>query len=165
MRARRRRLGVDVGRVIISAAGSDGEDTSFLRITGDAVLKTPPSEGVFEVLPGLVRHFEGEVWLVSKAREGMQAKTNRWLAHHRFFERTGVPPNHLRYCLERSEKASQCAELRITHFIDDRIDVITSLEGIVARRYLFGPDKPDVALPRGVTWLKTWYDARISAFP
>ena len=164
MRTRTRRLGVDIGRVIISAAGSDDEDTSFLRATGDAVLKTPPSEGVFEVLPRLVQHFDGEVWLVSKAREGMQAKTNRWLAHHRFFERTGVPPINLRYCLERSEKASQCAELHITHFIDDRIDVITSLEGVVTRRYLFGPQARDLVLPRGVTWVKTWYDARISAF-
>lgn len=164
MKAKVRRLGVDIGRVIISASCNDGDDTSFLRADVQGALQTPPHEGVFEILPRLVRHFEGQVWLVSKAREPMQQKTNQWLAHHQFFVRTGIPPEHLRYCLERHEKADHCRELGISHFIDDRLDVLGFLEGVVRRRYLFGPQKPGLVPPRGVTWLRSWRDARISAF-
>lgn len=66
MKSGRRRLGIDIGRGIICAAADDNRDTSFLRVRGDAAVKTPPSSGMFETSPRLVEHFAGEVWLTSK---------------------------------------------------------------------------------------------------
>lgn len=152
-------LGIDIGRVIIAPDSTGDEDTSFFGGTTKHMLATPPSEGLYEVLPDIVRCFEGRVWLVSKARQRVQEKTRLWLAHQRFFERTGIAPSHLRFCLERAEKADHCRELGITHFIDDRQDVLHHLKGIVQHRYLFGP-QPSPA-PPDVVPVESWQIVRL----
>ena len=117
-------------------------------------LATPPCEGLYEVLPNLVRRFDGHVWLVSKAGQRVQEKTRRWLSHQHFFERTGIPAHHLRFCLDRAEKATHCRELGVTHFIDDRQDVLRHLDGIVEHRFLFGPQSTPV--PPGLIPVASW---------
>lgn len=150
------KLGIDIGRVLISPdpQGTSG-DTSFIGGSIQDALNTPPYEGMFEVVPSLVELFKGKVWLVSKARPRVQEKTRLWLQHHRFFERTGVSPQNLRFCLERPQKADHCRELRISHFIDDRPDVLQCLRGIVAYRFLFGPQRQPAA-PSGVILVPDW---------
>lgn len=157
-------LGLDVGRVIISAADSVSDDTSFFGRALEDVRSTPPYEGMFDRLPAVVEHFGRRVWLVSKAHLAMQAKTCAWLEHHRFFERTGVPAEHLCFCFERPEKALICRQLGITHFIDDRLDVLEHLKGVVRHRYLFGPHDPGIRLPKDVVWLPSWGQVRPSTF-
>jgi len=152
------RLGIDIGRVLIAAEGANGADTSFIGGSLNDALSTPPYEGMFAAVAPLVARFEGRVWLVSKCGPSVQAKSRAWLLHHRFFERTGVAPSNLRFCLERPQKADHCRELGITHFIDDRTDVLHHLEGIVANRYLFGPQRRPVT-DAGLILLPTWNDA------
>jgi hypothetical protein len=129
------RLGVDIGRVIIAG---DGPDTSFVGGSEEDALSAPPIEGAFEALTRLREHFAGRIWLVSKCGARVQARTRLWLAHHQFFERTGIDPLHLRFCRTRPEKAPICAELGITCFIDDRVDVLAEMRDIVPTRILFG---------------------------
>ncbi|MCW2631566.1 MAG: hypothetical protein JWR88_528 [Pseudonocardia sp.] len=134
------RLGVDIGRVIIAGSDDpDGADTAFFGTDESAMLATPAVDGVFDVLPRLVERFAGRVWLVSKCGERIQRRTERWLDHHRFFERTGIPPDHLRFTLRRADKAVHARELGLTHFVDDRLDVLEALRDVVPRLYLFGP--------------------------
>jgi hypothetical protein len=152
------RLGIDIGRVLIAAEGTGGADTSFIGGSLQDALDTPPYEGMFEAVAPLVDRFEGRVWLVSKCGPSVQAKSRAWLQHHRFFERTGVPPANLRFCLQRPQKADHCRELRITHFIDDRSDVLRHLEGVVPNRYLFGPQRKPVTV-EGLVLLPEWKDA------
>jgi hypothetical protein len=137
---RPRALGVDFGRVIMSPADGDGApDTRFLVMPeADAVAIAPPPDA-FAVLAGLVRLFEGRVWVVSKAGPRIQGLTRRWLEHHQFHERTGVARDAVRFCRERKEKRVHAEKLRLTHFIDDRVDVLAHLTGVVPHRYLFGP--------------------------
>jgi hypothetical protein len=93
-------LGIDIGRVIISAADSSGQsDTAFLSGSDERALETPPSPGAFEAITELVPAFEGRVWLVSKCGPRIQALTRRWLERQGFFRRTGLPPEQLRFCL------------------------------------------------------------------
>jgi len=148
------KLGIDIGRVIIAPDAADQDDTSFIGGTIEHALATPPYDGMFDVLPEIVRYFQGRVWLVSKARKSVQEKTRRWLVHQRFFERTGITAGNLRFCLERVEKAERCRELGITHFIDDRQDVLHHMAGIVEHRYLFGPqaDRAPADLVRVESW-------------
>jgi len=155
-----KRLGIDIGRVLIAPDPEEaGADTSFIGGSLDAALATPPYEGMFDTVPDLVEAFAGQVWLVSKAGPRVQEKTRHWLRHHRFFERTGIAPDHLRFCLERPQKALHCRELVLTHFIDDRPDVLEHLGGVVPHRYLFGPQrKPRVAA--GVVAIPNWQAAR-----
>ncbi|HEY8544349.1 MAG TPA: hypothetical protein VIL36_04845 [Acidimicrobiales bacterium] len=119
--------------------GAGDEDTTFLDGGHEAAMATPPMAGAFEALAQLVERFEGRVWLVSKCGERIEARTRAWLAHHRFHERTGIPADHVRFCRRRPDKAVHCRELAITDFVDDRPDVLGYLEGVVERRYLFGP--------------------------
>ncbi|MEV4351155.1 hypothetical protein AB0J83_42400 [Actinoplanes sp. NPDC049596] len=148
-----RNLGVDIGRVIIDGGGPGGADTQFFSGDTTRMLATPAVPGAFETLARLVPLFD-QVWLISKCGERVQRRTRLWLDHHEFATRTGIPRDHLRFCLKRPDKAIHCAELGITHFIDDKLDVHEALRGIVPYRYLFGPQT--VTPPTWVTPTADW---------
>jgi hypothetical protein len=132
-------LGVDIGGVLISKAG-DGTDTSFFT---DRFLETPMVADAFEALARLSRErFGADIHLVSKCGPRTQAKTKLWLAHHRFEEITGISSECVHFCRERRDKAPICARLGVTHFIDDRLDVLAYLTS-VSRRYLFMPENEE----------------------
>ena len=149
------RLGVDIGRVIIDGSSHpSGDDTAFFKGGLDNALLTPPVAGLFDVLPRLVEVFEHRVWLVSKCGERVQQRTLAWLDHHDFYERTGINPADVRFCLTRPEKADHAKELGLTDFIDDRADVHQALHGVVDRCYLFGPQRRPA--PGGMIPTATW---------
>lgn len=151
------RLGVDIGRVIIGGGtGPGGSDTQFFSGDPARMLATPAVPGAFAALARLAPRF-AEVWLVSKCGERVQRHTRHWLDHHGFAARTGIPRDHLRFCRRRPDKAVHCAELGITHFVDDKLDVHRALDGVVPHRYLFGPQRtPPPAWVRHTT---TWAEA------
>lgn len=123
-------LGVDIGGVLIPRVGVEAETT----FKSENYLETPEVPEAFEVLRQLVdRRFGRRVFLVSKCGPRIQMKSLRWLKHHRFFERTGVKPKHIYFCMERSDKAPMCRKLGITHFVDDRLDVLRSLQTVPYR--------------------------------
>ena len=130
-------LGIDIGGVIIDRV-NDNTDTSFF---GDRYLETTAVKGAFEAIRELVRRRFGEIHLVSKCGVAVQVKTQRWLNHHNFFGETAVLANNLWFCRKRNEKAGICEKLRITHFIDDRLEVLSHLAS-VEHRFLFQP-RPD----------------------
>ncbi|MBB4906346.1 hypothetical protein [Actinophytocola algeriensis] len=151
------RLGVDFGRVIHGAAAADGlQDTVFLDGSFDEALASPATAGAFDVLPRLVDAFGGRVWVISKCGPRIQERTLAWLDHHDFYGRTGVPRGNVRFCRKRADKAGHCARLRITHMIDDRIDVHRALVDSVPCRYLFG--RQEGAPPEWVRHTLTWAD-------
>jgi hypothetical protein len=153
------RLGIDIGRVIISGdSHPHGGDTAFFEGDEATMLATPEMPGAFDGIAALVPLFGGRVWLVSKCGPTVQARTLRWLAHHDFYGRTGVAPSHVRFCRARADKRLQCAELGLTHFVDDRPDVHAAIHDIVEHQYLFGPQSvpaPDYTIP-----VDTWHALR-----
>jgi hypothetical protein len=153
-----RALGVDFGRVINDGSSHpSGDDTAFLTGSEETMLATPAMEGAFESLRRLADLFHGRVWIVSKAGPRIQANTERWLGHHGFFTTTLIPPDHLRFVRRRTEKATVCSQLGITHFVDDRAEVLEALIGIVPHLFLFGPQdgpSPDQAIA-----VPTWTEA------
>lgn len=149
------KLGIDVGRVLISPGDEAKPDTSFIGGSLEDALNTSPYEGMFDVVPALVRRFDGRVWIVSKCGPRIQARTMQWFDHHRFFERTGIDSRNVRFCLERPEKALHCRKIGITHFIDDRADVLQAMTGVVPNLYLFGPQRAATAC---AVHLTTWKD-------
>jgi len=117
-------------------------DTSFLGSSLETALQSPATEGALEAVKQLVDDFSGQVWIVSKCGPSVQRKTRAWLDHHDFSHHTGWSSENLRFCLKRPEKAAICAELGITHFVDDRLDVLEAMSGVVPYRYLFGEQEP-----------------------
>lgn len=132
---------MDVGGVIIEPADEDA-DTSFF---GENYLRTPPMPGVFEGLATLVAaRFGPAVHLVSKCGEQTEAHTRQWLAHHDFHGRTGVPAQNVHFCRTRAAKAPIAADLALTHFVDDKLEVLSYLT-TVPHRFLFRPRRAEVA--------------------
>ena len=154
---RQPRLGVDIGRVIIDGPADSREDTGFFTGDDATMLATPEIPGAVEAIARLVRRFDGRVWLVSKCGPSVQARTERWLAGHDFFARTGVPLEHLRFCRQRAEKRAHCVALGLTHFVDDRPEVHAAIRGTVEHQYFFGPQPEPVPDYGHAT--PTWADA------
>lgn len=149
-------LGVDVGGVIVSLADRD-EDTSFF---GNRPLETPAVAGVFDALTTLARApFAGRVHLISKAGPKVAANTRDWLMYHDFHNRTGIPVANLHFVRERRDKAPVCQRFGVTHFVDDRLDVLAYLD-TVEHRYLFLGGTPEPApagpIPNWATVVTTW---------
>ncbi|TYC02355.1 hypothetical protein FXF53_09840 [Micromonospora sp. WP24] len=134
-----RRLGVDIGGVIIQPSDDDA-DTSFF---GDHYLRTPQVTGAFDALAALAGGFD-EVHLVSKCGEDTQRRTVEWLAHHEFHSRTRIPVRRVHFCRTRPAKAPIARRLGLTHFVDDKLEVLSYLDS-VPHRFLFRPRPAEVA--------------------
>lgn len=133
-------LGIDVGGVIIDRV-NDNTDTSFF---GDKYLETTAVPGAIEAIARLVAgRFGKKSYIVSKCGANVEARTRRWLEHHGFYGRTGIAPDRFRFCRRRQDKAGICAELGITHFVDDRLEVLGYLT-TVPHRYLFRPNPNEI---------------------
>ncbi|MFB9236767.1 hypothetical protein ACFFWC_14600 [Plantactinospora siamensis] len=139
------RIGVDVGGVLIEPSDDD-EDTSFF---GPNFLHTPAVPGALDGLAALIRTADPDnVFLVSKCGESTEERTRQWLSHHDAFRRTGLRPEHLRFCRTRPAKAPIARDLALTHFVDDKLEVLSYLTS-VPHRYLFRPREPEVAAHAG----------------
>ncbi|GAA3762691.1 hypothetical protein GCM10022225_55410 [Plantactinospora mayteni] len=152
------KIGIDIGGVLVQQedrlhddqptgpepvgppAGAETEDTALLA----DFRRTPPVPGAFEAVSALVAEMFGEhVYLVSKCGERVERRTRLWLEHHDFYARTGVRAGHLHFCRTRQGKAPIAAALGLTHFVDDRLEVLSYLE-TVPNRYLFRPRDHEV---------------------
>ena len=154
-------LGIDIGRVIIGAADVSGRaDTSFLSGSDEAALSTPASEGAFDAIAELTEAFSGRVWLVSKCGPRIQQLTRRWLLRQEFYEHTGVRQDRLRFCLKRPEKREHCSAIGATHFVDDRLDVLEHLTGLVPRLYWFGHQTGAATGPAWAQPVRDWSETR-----
>lgn len=124
------RVGVDIGRVIIGGSGGDGVGL----FKGD-YRKTPEIPDAIKSVAKLNEKYE--VWLLSKCKVETQEKILLWLAGQNFHERTGVPLDRILFCLQRPEKApiAQAHDFKV--FIDDREDIIESMNDILPHPILF----------------------------
>ncbi len=153
-------LGVDFGGVI-SDRVADNSDTSFFA---DRFLETPIVDGAFDALLRLsAGPFEGRVHIISKAGPKIQERTRLWMRHHQFTDRTGVPEANVHFCRERRDKAPICKRLAVTHFVDDRLDVLSYLKTVPVR-LLFCARINDAAthpatLPPAMTRVIGWAEA------
>jgi hypothetical protein len=129
-------LGVDVGGVILDFVRHRGTGVSF---DGDNYLRTPVIADAIESLAELnAGRFKDRVYLVSRypAEKGPE-RVQEWLRHVDFYGRTGIPESHLYQCAERHEKTPICKDLGVTHFVDDRAEVLAHMIESVPHLYLF----------------------------
>lgn len=147
-------LGIDIGRVIIGSTVDGVEDTSFIGRTVQEAMQSPPSRGAFATIASLVQRFDGRVWLVSKCGPGVERKTLLWLDHWRFHEATALPRHQVRFCRQRHEKAQHARELGLTHFIDDRLEVLEAMREVVPHLLAFGEDVG--TMPAWATHVRDW---------
>jgi len=155
------RIGIDFGRVIMGAARPDGSaDTSFLSGSEERAMETPAEAGALDVLRELCQAANGDVWIVSKCGPRIEQRTRRWLAHNALFGQTGIAADHVRFCRERREKRVHCSELALTHFVDDRRDVLEHLRGLVPHLLLYGTQPRTNPSPDWLTPVANWAAVR-----
>ncbi len=134
-------LGVDIGNVIINNRLNDPEANKV----DEAVYATfPPSDGAFEALKTLNDYFKGEVYLLSKCTEWAEVQILLWLKAHDFYTKTGVKEENVYFVRQRHEKDGVCRKLGITHFIDDRLEVLSHMVTSTPNLILFQPDEMEV---------------------
>lgn len=134
-------LGVDIGNVIINNRLNDPEVN---KVDEQVYAAFPPSEGVFDSLKTLNDYFNGEVYLVSKCTEWAQKQILLWLKAHDFYTKTGVKEGNVYFVRQRHEKDEVCRKLGITHFIDDRLEVLSHMVESTPNLVLFQPDTEEV---------------------
>jgi hypothetical protein len=146
------KLGIDFGNTIITT----GPDSFW----SEDHLKCPPNEGSISSIRKLIKKCGDEnVFVVSRVHsEKTKSKTLEWLATH-VFQQTGLLLRNIRFCWERSEKGPIVSELGITHFIDDRPEVMSGLPETCKYRYLYNPILTDVdQWEHKATVYKNWDD-------
>ena len=145
----KRVLGIDVGNVII---GGGGEDTSFFS---NNYLRTPALDGVFEVLPRIVPKFD-DVVIISKCGNRVRNKTMEWMKHYDFHTKTGIGVDKFNFCYKREDKAWIAQFWEVTHYLDDRMDIINSMRGVVPNLFLFAPNVRATVTQGGFHIVPSW---------
>jgi hypothetical protein len=126
-------IGIDIGGVIIDRI-NDKTDTSFF---GENYLSTTPVPDAIESIKRLVdERFGLNAYVVSKAGLKTEKRSREWLKYHNFYKITGIAEDRIIFCRERSEKAAICIKHNITHFVDDRLEVLSYLKS-VPHKFLF----------------------------
>lgn len=157
------RFGFDIGRVLID------HDTD-MAFYGDDFLTAPAMPGAFTTIRNIIELIEAKnTFIISKVKDPY--KSEEWLKHHRFCEKTGFLWENLRFCTEReakgpiarNETGDPTIDLQggaLTHFADDRADVLLHMDGLRVR-YLFGeqpseqPNDISAFVPM-LTWDDLW---------
>lgn len=132
------KLGIDVGGVLTKKGGSDADTFLF----GPNYLNAPAVDGAIEAINALnTSQFAGNMWIISKCGHKVQCRTREWLKARNID--LIIPENKWFFCKKRHEKAPIAKDLGITHFIDDRLEVLSYMTS-VRNRYLFQPEKHEV---------------------
>jgi hypothetical protein len=81
---------------------------------------------------------------VYNASDIADQKIISWLKAHNFFDQTDIPPERVKRTINGRNKLSVCEFYQATHFVDDRLEVLSQLVGSVRKLYLFRPQKHEV---------------------
>lgn len=121
-----------MGGVLVDRV-AEQSDTSFF---GDRPMDTPAVPGSADAIQELLLRFDHRVHIVSKAGPKIAGLTRSWLAMQGMVGANGISPTNVHFVRKRADKHAVCDRLGITHFVDDRLDVLGHLH-TVDHRYLF----------------------------
>lgn len=131
------KFGIDIGGVIIDREKNDNTDTSLF---GPNYLNALALPDVMESISTINRDiFPNETYIISKCGANIERKSREWLKHNGFYEKTGMAEDKVHFCRERRDKAPIAQKLGLTHFIDDKLEVLGYMKDIVPHRLLFNP--------------------------
>ncbi len=133
------RIGFDIGGVIlerpplhvlfaVQRGASDADVIKYWAL---------PVRSVTESIRGIAKRFNPEnIFLISKASDRLADVTMHILRSRRFFSFTGIPEENVRFVHTIQEKARQCIDCGVGHFVDDNPRVLA----------LLGKEAPDTHL-------------------
>ena len=139
-----KRWGVDIGNVLVH---NFKINTDFDNLTWEEISKNGGEiiPGALEGLKKLIDKVGADnVWIVSKVSPAQQKVSEFILEHINIYEKTGLLRDHIRFCLEKKDKAPIIKELKLDGHIDDRGEVIESLQAFLPCPIWFNPDQEDM---------------------
>ena len=138
-------LGIDFGQTICDLAARESKvghatlDPQFLDL--------PFVIGAVEAIRSFVPLFgPRSMHIVSRCVEESERPIKEWLDRNDFWILTGMREDNIHFCRERHQKDGICRDLGITHFIDDRREVLSCMRD-VRMKIALNPrdDDPDEA--------------------
>jgi len=96
-----------------------------------------------EVIIRLLNEKHTHVYIISKANPEQRKMVETWLQNNDFYNRSGLPEEHVYFCEKRPEKANICRRLGVTHHIDDRPEVMAHLDKDI-KKFMINPVPKDV---------------------
>lgn len=135
------KIGIDIGGVIIDREKNDNTDTSLF---GPNYLNALAVPGAFEAIQTIHNEIFPETYIISKCGANIERKSREWLEHNGFYKKTGMFEEKVLFCRERRDKAPIAQKLGLTHFIDDKLEVLGYMRDVVANRILFSPDREEI---------------------
>ena len=119
-------LGIDLGNTLIQ--------------------RREPLPHAFRVVKHLIdERFGDRVHIVSRVSPEQEIRARIFVTGAEFQTHLGIPTERVHFCRERHEKGPICHKIGITHFIDDRPEVMVHMPTIVTHRILFNPNQDDLA--------------------
>lgn len=136
------RIGIDIGGVIIDREKNDNSDTSLF---GPNYLKALAVPDAIRAIATINEHiFPNETYIISKCGANIERKSREWLKAQVFYEKTGILEEKVHFCRERADKAPIAHKLGLTHFIDDKLEVLGYMKDVVPNRILFNPNPSEM---------------------
>eukprot|EP00931_Biecheleriopsis_adriatica_P056170 TRINITY_DN33286_c0_g1_i1.p1 TRINITY_DN33286_c0_g1~~TRINITY_DN33286_c0_g1_i1.p1 ORF type:complete len:834 (-),score=127.09 TRINITY_DN33286_c0_g1_i1:50-2530(-) len=124
------RIGIDIGGVLTRDSDPNHPCTSSKGCEWDASWL---ADGALDAVRKIVQVFgPSNTFLVSKVKPGgdMHCRTEKWLNDLDFCGKTGLPKENVKYCRKMDGpqgKGVVCQKLGISHFIDDKVEVLKSV--------------------------------------
>jgi len=124
-------LAVDIGGPIIQRpAHSSLEEYAQAEAVTDS----------FQSLADLSSVFGTNIHLISQCQPDLQQVKLKWMAERNFCELTKVTSERIHFVREPQEKAILAKELKATHFVEDRAEILNHAMGVVENLFLFRPN-------------------------
>lgn len=114
-----------------------------------------PIPGMLEAIPQLPAKFD-QIHIISRINDYIEGEWS--LQFLRQYKITDViPENRISFCTKREEKAPIAAQLGVTHFVDDRTQVLSCMT-TVPHRYAFNPSAEQLAThpANGMILVSNW---------
>ncbi len=153
-------IGIDIGGVLTKLE----RNNHGVAFRTDDYLEKPFLPQAIEKIAELVELFGPErSVLVSFCGKKTQDKTLEWLLYQNFSGKTKMPKENFRFVNRREKKAEVAIKTSLTHFIDDRTEILGYLT-MVPNRYWFlgGVDEKPTTGPDGIILINQWSDLHIT---
>lgn len=113
------KIGIDINGVLANNKLSHitTRDYSIFSVMKNAI----------NVIKRLVKHYGAEnIYIVSRVQSHqLSFITGVWMETHNFLQKTNIPLENVKICTRLKDKSRIAEKLNITHFIDDRPEVLS----------------------------------------
>jgi hypothetical protein len=143
-------IGMDVHGVIMDKFDKSKSVEEYLT--------TVPLKHATTVIKNIIDLYGPEnTFIISKCPMYAEDEIIKWLDNQNFFTEIGFIRSNVYFCRERTDKAPVAKQLRLTHFIDDRVDVLNAMKDVVSNRILFtGGGNHEESDDKTITELDNW---------